>query len=128
MDGLREHFGYINSALNSDLVDIETSYIKRGNLFLIAIREGTMVGTGALVTESSDTARIVRLSVVQNQRGFGIGRLLVEHIIEVAKQRDFHQIVVETNHNWYPAIKLYESSGFRQYARDEESTHFHLIL
>jgi GNAT superfamily N-acetyltransferase len=128
LDGLGEHFGHINPNLNPDLVDIETFYLKQGNFFFIAEREGTMVGTGALVTESGDTARIVRLSVIQNQRGLGIGRQLVEHIIEVAKQRDYYKIIVETNHDWYPAIKLYESCGFRQFAKDEESTHFHLIL
>ena len=128
LEGLGEHFGFINPTLNPDLVDIETSYLKRGYLFLIAEREGTMVGTGALVTESGDTARIVRLSVVRNQRGFGIGRLLVEHIIEAAKQGTFNQIVVETNHDWYPAIKLYESCGFRQFAKDEENVHLQLIL
>ncbi len=128
LEGLGEHFGYINPALNPDLEDIESSYPKRGYVFLIAEREGMMVGTGALVTESGETARIVRLSVIRNQRGLGIGRSLVEHLLELAKQRNYNRIVVETNHDWCPAIKLYESLGFRQYAKDKESIHLHLIL
>ena len=128
LEGLGEHFGYIDPALNPDLGDIESYYLKSGYLFMIAELEGTVVATGALITESGKIARIVRLSVTRNQRGLGIGRAVVEHLIKEAKQRGFNQILVETNHNWYPAIKLYESCGFRQYAKDEESIHFQLIL
>jgi hypothetical protein len=37
-------------------------------------------------------------------------------------------MVVETTHDWYPAITLYQSSGFVEYDRDPEDVHFRLVL
>ncbi len=75
--GLGEHFGWIDETRNQDLDNITVNYIERGSTFLLAEIDGTLVGTAALITESKDTGRIVRVSVSQMYRRKGIGRVLV---------------------------------------------------
>jgi len=123
LEGLEEHFGFINPHLNKDLDDIQASYIDTGHHFITVDLEKSIVGTGALVKESPDTGRIVRVSVAPNKRCLGIGSAIVNYLIKLGRRSAFNKIVVETNHDWQDAIALYKRCGFQEYARDEESVH-----
>lgn len=46
------------------------------------------------------------------QRGRGIGRKLMEKLLEEAKNRDLDEILLFSGHHRTPAIKLYKSLGF----------------
>lgn len=123
LEGLSEYFDVINPTLNADLHDINASYLQQGSLFIVAELENELVGTGALVTETTDTARIVRVSVAAHFRRQGIGQLIVEKLISAAKHRNFDRIVVETNDDWHKAINLYKSCGFTEYERLHGEVH-----
>jgi predicted GNAT family acetyltransferase len=128
LQGLGEHFGRINPDLNPDLNDINTAYVQAGHSFIVAEIGGQIVGTAALVIESPQVGRIVRVTVSPEQRRAGIGRLLVEHLVKTAVEQAMNKILVETNLDWYDAIRLYERCGFVAYGRDEESVHLSLVL
>src|SRR5512146_2833208 len=70
--GLAEHWGQIDPGRNPDLNDIAASYA--GAFFAVACLEDRLVGTGALVPRSAETAEIVRMSVAAPLRRRGIGR------------------------------------------------------
>jgi ribosomal protein S18 acetylase RimI-like enzyme len=128
LEGLGEHFGRIDPTLNPDLDNIEASYIQAGHLFVVVESAGQIIGTGALVSEEAETGRIVRVSVAPAYRQAGLGQQLVEYLLQAARQRGFSRVLVETNLDWYAAIRLYRRCGFREYARDEESVHLSFIL
>jgi ribosomal protein S18 acetylase RimI-like enzyme len=89
--GLGEHFGWIDETRNPDLDDIETNYLKREHTFIVAEIDGKLVGTGALLTESQNTGRIVRISVSQARRRNGIGRALVTRLLSIARQKTLNR-------------------------------------
>lgn len=122
--GLGEHFGWIDETRNPDLDDIAANYVDRGSTFLVAEIDGKLVGTAALVTERKDTGRIVRMSVSQMYRRKGIGRVLVSHLLDVARQKGFVQIRVSTDNGWEDAIGLYGHCGFTEFKRDEIGVYF----
>jgi ribosomal protein S18 acetylase RimI-like enzyme len=124
--GLGQHFGWIDESRNPDLDDIQAYYLDQDNLFVVAETAGQIVGTGALVRESPHVSRMVRISVSLAHQRQGIGRQLVEHLMQQAWTRGDQRIVVETNLDWWDAIGLYHSLGFSQYDQDEESVHLHL--
>lgn len=126
LNGLGSHWGWIDETLNPDLNDIHTHYITAGHLFVVAVKGGEIVGTGALVRESERVSRMVRISVSAAQQRQGIGRQLVAHLVQQAWTRGDERIVVETNLDWWDAIGLYHNFGFTEYARDDESVHLHL--
>lgn len=122
--GLTEHFGELQDSLNSDVNNIARAYTVAGHLFYIAEANGEIVGTGAMVRESRDTGRIVRLSVQENYRRLGIARAIVTKLLFQAGRLKLTRVNVETNHDWDAAISLYESLGFLVVSKDEESIHF----
>ncbi|MDY7079354.1 MAG: GNAT family N-acetyltransferase [Chloroflexota bacterium] len=125
--GLGEHFGWIDETRNPDLDDIVANYVESGHVFVVAEINGELVGTGALITESKDASRIVRMSVKQTHRRQGIGRALVAHLLKVASQKGFRQVKVSTEHDWKDAIGLYEHCGFNAYSRDDVNIYFSLV-
>jgi GNAT superfamily N-acetyltransferase len=128
LNGLGEHFGWIDETRNPDLDDIAANYIQRGNVFVVAKLGGELIGTGGLITVDVNTARIVRMSVSRNHRRKGIGRALVMHLLDVARQRGFVQILVSADIGWDNAIGLYTSCGLTERARDSVEIHFALAL
>ncbi len=128
LEGLAEHFNAIDPTLNPDLKNIKESYLPQGSLFLVAELDGDLVGTGAMITESEDTGRIVRVSVASSHRRMGIGRLITEHLINAADRFYFSRIVIETNDDWHDAIHLYQQCGFTEYDRCDGEVHMIMAL
>ena len=130
--GLGERFGFIDETRNPDLDDIWTSYVLAGHLFVVAQCEAELIGTGALCAEPSAadqlTGRLVRMSVAPRWRQQGIARAIVLHLVQAARERGWTRLLVETNHDWFDAIRLYQRCGFMPYDRDEESVHLALAL
>ncbi len=128
LNGLGEHFGWIDETRNPDLDDIDAHYIQRGSAFVVAEIGGAIVGAGGLIAVDAHTARIVRMSVSRAQRRNGIGRALVTRLLDAARQRGCARVIVSTEHGWDDAINLYTRCGFREYARDEVDIYFALTL
>jgi Acetyltransferase (GNAT) family len=75
LTGLTEHWSTLDRSKNPDLDDIGLTYANA--VFLVAWQKNKIIGTGALVPKSSDTAEIVRMSVATNMRRNGIGRKIL---------------------------------------------------
>src|SRR5690242_11084261 len=86
LDGLAEHFGWLDATLNPDLDDIWAHYVANGALFVVAEIDGVPVGTGALVPEGTG-GRLVRISVAPAQRRRGVGRAVVDDLVRAARAR-----------------------------------------
>jgi ribosomal protein S18 acetylase RimI-like enzyme len=116
LEGLGEHFGQLDPALNPDLIDISCSYLARGHLFLVAEADGMLIGAGALRVEGAE-GQIVRVSVGRHLRRQGIGREIVMALVDAARTRGLNRIWMETNDDWHDAIGLYRQCGFREFDR-----------
>jgi N-acetylglutamate synthase-like GNAT family acetyltransferase len=127
LNGLAEHFGFIDESRNPDLDDIEKSYLAAGNDFYVAECDGRIVGTVGLLFEPG-RARIVRMSVANNHRKQGVAAALLSRCIAVAKQRALPEIVAVTEPHWTDAVGFYTASGFKQFGRDDEDIHLRLSL
>jgi len=53
------------------------------------------------------------MAVEPSYQGAGIGRRLLQAVIEEARRAGAHRLYLETNHVLTPAIRLYESLGFK---------------
>ena len=128
LEGLGEHFGYIDETCNPDIDDIDTNYIQKGYLFIVAYINSELVGTGALIIETEGVGRLVRMSVSKLYRKKGIGKKIVEYLLGKAKLRGYKRIVLSTEVNWISAICLYESCGFEEYGRNNIDVHMYKDL
>ena len=122
LEGLGERWGSIDETRNPDLDDINAHYVSLGHVVLVAVNVNGLLGTGTLRVENG-RGQIVRVSVRSTERRRGIAGAIVEELILIARERGVGRIEVETNHDWYSAIRLYERHGFVEYYRDEESVY-----
>ena len=111
LDGLAEHWGEIDPALNPDLNDIGASY--NDGTFLVAWLDGEVIGSGAWIPRSNQIVEIVRMSVGPEFRRRGIGRRILERLCEQARDAGYKRIVLETTSAWTDSIEFYKRSGFR---------------
>lgn len=128
LQGLGEHFGFIDETLNPDLDDISAHYLAPGHFFLVAERQQTLVGTGALLLQPAATGELVRISTHSAYRRLGIARAICLHLIEHARQLKLRTLMVKTNLGWGGAITLYQRLGFVEYRRSSTELAFALDL
>lgn len=79
--------------------------------FFVAERGGRSLGCIALA-ERPDYGEVKSHFVDPDGRGLGIGDLLLEHVIEVAKERGLERIKLETCDGLDHAMRLYLRHGF----------------
>ncbi|MFZ6029482.1 MAG: GNAT family N-acetyltransferase [Chloroflexota bacterium] len=124
--GLAEHWGFLDTTRNPDLNDIAASYAEA--VFLVARINGKLVGTGALVPRTVESAEIVRMSVDRSVRRQGIGQAILRALLEHACQAGFRRITLETTASWEEVIAFYLSSGFRITHEQDGDVYFALDL
>ena len=111
LEGLKEHWGSIDTQRNPDLDDIAASYTR--GFFLVAALGDRIVATGALIPRAAGVAEIVRMSVARAERRRGIGSAVLRRLLEDAKAAGYQKIILETTATWDEAIAFYQKHGFR---------------
>ncbi len=128
LEGLRGHFGdAFDASFNGDLDDIAASYVARG-CFLIATIEGAIVGTGALVLEDAESARVVRMSTAAPHRRTGVGSAVLTALVKRARDAACERVALATNTGWADAIAFYQAFGFTETVRSDAGVSFELRL
>jgi GNAT superfamily N-acetyltransferase len=128
LEGLGEHFGYLDETLNPDLDDILHTYLRAGHVFVVACMGRELVGTGALILHGEGISEMVRISTRKTYRRRGIGQAIVTYLVDVARQRGDRRIIVKTNASWHDAIHLYQRLGFVEYERTALGMGLELLL
>ena len=111
LTGLTEHWGTLDPSKNPDLNDIGSTYANA--VFLVAWQDKKIIGTGALVPRSNDTAEIVRMSVATSMRRNGIGGMILQRLCENAKSKGYKWLILETTDTWHEVIEFYKKFGFQ---------------
>jgi putative acetyltransferase len=124
--GLAEHWGTLDPTKNPDLHDITRTYAN--GIFLVAWQNNHIIGTGALLPKSNDTAEIVRMSVIVSMRRKGIGRMILQKLCEQAKFDGYKRLVLETTETWHEVIEFYKQFGFQITHYQDGDVYFALDL
>ena len=76
---------------------------------------GKLLGVGALKRLDERHAELKSMHTVQEARGRGVGRAMVDHLVAVARDRGFTRVSIETGSMpaFAAARSLYENAGFR---------------
>lgn len=125
LEGIKEYVGEININFNNDLNDIEEQY--KDGQFLLAIHKEKLIGTGALIC-NGETGQIVRMSVDKNYRNLGIGKKLLDKLIEHALKNNTKKILVETTKDWESAVNFYKKYGFKFLHYKDDDIYFYLDI
>ncbi|MCF2140921.1 MAG: GNAT family N-acetyltransferase [Candidatus Lokiarchaeota archaeon] len=124
MKGLKERWGALDMSKNPDLNNIYVFYYTNRQIFVVAIYQSKMIGTGAIIKESVNTARIVRMYVMKEYRRQKIAHRILIFLENFAISEGYNQIVLETCHNWISAMNFYQKENYHIIFKDSENAHF----
>jgi len=105
--------GGIDHHTDSDLKDIEKTYTN-GYFGLIKNDSGNPVGTFGLFPLNEKSAEIRKMYLLPEARGKGIGKWMVNFLIEKAKELNFQKLELETASVLLEAMELYKKFGFKE--------------
>jgi len=95
-------------------------YILRpGGALVMAFQDGIAVGTCALLAMGNGIFEVAKMTVAERCRGMGIGKQLLQRVIDHATLIGAKRLYLETNKKLRSAIHLYESAGFRHLRAEE---------
>ena len=88
--------------------------VSEGVSFYLAYFDGEAVGCAGIKLEDTDHGEVKRLYVRPDQRGRGIGRLLMASLEDRARELGARYVRLETGNRQLVAIKFYESIGYKR--------------
>jgi GNAT superfamily N-acetyltransferase len=110
----RERYGIrfdVDAMARSDLEDRSKFFPPAGRLYLVRW-QGRYVGVGALRQLDPGTGELQRMYVQPAARGFGAGRLLLQRLLDDARQLGHVRVRLESLKALEAAHGLYRSAGF----------------
>jgi ribosomal protein S18 acetylase RimI-like enzyme len=96
-----------------ELRDLPGEYAPPGGGLYIARRDDETAGMVAFRRREDGRAEMKRLFVRPWARGTGIGRLLVQHVIDAARAAGYTHMILDTLPVMRNAQRMYERFGFR---------------
>jgi GNAT superfamily N-acetyltransferase len=97
-----------------ELYHPEKNILVPGGAILLAVRDGLIVGTSALVKMDENTFELIKMVVDEKYRGQKIGRLLCSASLKRARELGAKKVVLHSNTKGsQTAVKLYYELGFK---------------
>lgn len=103
----------VDSMVASDLADTEKFHPPDGRFYLVRYKD-SIAGVGCLKKLEERVGEIQRMYVLPRFRGSGIGRALVNRLIEAARSIGYRKLKLESLEFLDAAHSLYRSVGFRE--------------
>ena len=101
---------------DKDLDDIEKSYLSGNGFFGVAINTETnhIVGTFGLFPQAEKICELRKMYLSKESRGKGLGKFILDSAVQIAKEKHYTKIILETISPLRAAISLYKKYGFKE--------------
>jgi putative acetyltransferase len=96
----------------ADMDQVETHYFQNDGLFLAALDDDTLIGSGALRKLDSETAELKRMWLLESHHGRGIGYQVIKQLFEFAQTKGYGKIRLQTGSEQARAFAFYKKLGF----------------
>lgn len=101
----------------ADRIALENPFeyiINKGGYIAIALFNDQPIGTCALLKMDDSCFELAKMTVSDSYRGYGVGLMLGNCVIEKAKTLGAKRIYLESNSALTPALELYRKLGFKR--------------
>ncbi|SKA94291.1 putative acetyltransferase [Prosthecobacter debontii] len=104
------------STTDADLFDLEGHYAQRGGCFEVVVDpNGKIIASVGLQPQGEGLCELRKMYLLPQHRGRGIGRTLLDHALQRARELGFREIHLETASVLKEATAMYERAGFQPY-------------
>lgn len=83
--------------------------------YFVAEQDGKLLGGGGIFPSDGlppDTCELVKMYLLPEARGKGLGKLLIEKSLDFARAAGYRQVYLETMPELRKAVQVYEKFGF----------------
>lgn len=87
-----------------------------GSSYFVATQNGQLLGGAGIFPSDglpAGTCELVKMYLLPEARGLGLGKLLIDKALAYAKQAGYQQVYLETMPELSKAVSVYEKFGFR---------------
>ena len=101
---------------DQDLNDIENSYLADNGFFGVVVNTETnlVVGCFGLFQVNQQICELRKMYLLKELRGKGLGKFILDTAIQIAREKHYIKIVLETISALKTAIFLYQRYGFKE--------------
>lgn len=125
-----EEYGW-NEEFEALVAEITARFIKQfktgRDCCWVAEKGGRIVGAVFVVEEDAETAKLRMLYVEPDARGGGVGRHLVDEVVNFARKAGYRRLTLWTNDNLTAARRLYERAGFKLVSEEQHESFGHKL-
>jgi len=110
-------FDNLQSIANNEHTDLLTARTVDGELLGSVIYFGDMqyYGSGGTATSLKNASGLRLLAVQPTARGNGVGRVLTDRCVDMARDKKQNQVILHTTSYMQAAWALYEKMGFKRF-------------
>jgi|SRR5215211_23435 len=108
-----DHYGLTESHDLMVLDHPEATIIQRGGFIYLAVCDGEVIGSAALMKEKEGVYELAKMAVAKTHRGKGISKMLMEQCLLKAKEMGAQKLTLFSNHQLTTAVSLYRKYGFK---------------
>lgn len=101
--------------------------IKTGTKILIAEKDGNLIGSIRFNPENLNVLKLNRLAVLSEYRNKGIGGLLINSVLKIAKEQNFRIVTIEVMEE-KGLLYFYEKFGFKVKSRKKHQNHHDVFM
>jgi GNAT superfamily N-acetyltransferase len=103
---------------DDDLLVIENHYLQNNGWFVVGEYNKEIITMGALRKINDHRAEIKRMRTRPDLQGKGIGKKILELLMEKASELGYSEVILETSDRQIAAEKLYMANGFVPYQKE----------
>ena len=88
---------------------------KKGSIYFVVEKKGLLLGGAGLYPSDGlppATGELVKMYLLPEARGLGLGKLLIENVLLFARNSGYKKIYIETMPELKKAMNVYEKFGF----------------
>ncbi len=90
-------------------------FLQPGSMYNVAVLENRIVGGGGIYPSDglpADTCELVKMYLIPEVRGIGLGKQLISECLSAAREKGFKKVYIESMPELKKALKVYELFGF----------------
>ncbi|MGO9875932.1 MAG: GNAT family N-acetyltransferase [Acidimicrobiia bacterium] len=118
----------VHGVVSSEAADEVDDFMPPGGGFVLGRHGGVVIGCGGVRPLDPEVGEIKRMWIEAGSRGRGLGSRLLRSLEDLARDRKYERVRLDTNKVLVQAIHLYETRGYRQidrYNDNPDATHFY---
>jgi putative acetyltransferase len=108
---------------DDEMKNLEQMYTAPYGGIVLASVNGKTVGVAGIRKFNDEACELKRMFIRPDFRGFGIGQLLLDRSIRLAKTLNYTQVLLDTYDSMKAAISLYTQYGFVEIAAYRHNPH-----